>query len=409
MGDDNRFAEAAHAARRALAKGSDAPETMLVLGRALQGLGRFDEADAAFAEAIARRPSYADAHADLAQLRWMRGAGAGAATLVLDRAMAAAPLDPSLTLAKARVLEFTGDPDAAYALVRRALAAGVVDGRLEIVAAELCRTTDPAAGLAHAERSLALGPEDFAALTTLCEANLAAGRPEAADMLAADLRQRNPRDQRAVALQATAWRLLGDPRYRELYDYERLVHAWTIDTPPGWATLHAYLADLAASLDALHRLKAHPIGQSLRGGIQTTQNLDRVDDPVVKAFFAAIAGPIRRHLAAIGERGDTRFHGAWSVRLQPNGFHVNHLHPMGWISSACYVAVPPAVESGHEGWIQFGEPGVPTDRTLAAEHFVKPEPGRLVLFPSYMWHGTVPFGGVAPRLTIAFDLVRAAP
>ncbi len=82
---------------------------------------------------------------------------------------------------------------------------------------------------------------------------------------------------------------------------------------------------------------------------------------------------------------------------------------MGWISSACYVAVPPAVESGHEGWIQFGEPGVPTDRTLAAEHFVKPEPGRLVLFPSYMWHGTVPFGGVAPRLTIAFDLVRAAP
>jgi hypothetical protein len=27
-----------------------------------------------------------------------------------------------------------------------------------------------------------------------------------------------------------------------------------------------------------------------------------------------------------------------------------------------------------------------------------------VLFPSYMWHGTVPFDGQAPRLTIAFDL-----
>jgi Flp pilus assembly protein TadD len=409
LGDDNRFAEAASAATRALAKGIDAPETRLVLGRALQGLGRFDEADAAFLQAIAKRPTYAEAHSDLAQLRWMRGAGAGAATLVLDRALAGAPLDAALTLAKARFLEFTGDPQAAYALVRRALAGGVVDGRLEIMAAELGRATDPAAALAHAERSLALGPEDFAALTALCEANLAAGRPEAAETLAADLRQRNPRDQKAVALQATAWRLLGDPRYRDLYDYERLVRAWTIDTPPGWSGLDAYLADLAAALDRLHRLKAHPIGQSLRGGVQTTQNLDRVDDPVVAAFFAAIAGPIRRHIAAIGERGDTRFHGAWSVRLQPGGFHVNHLHPMGWISSACHIGVPDAVANGREGWLQFGEPGVATDPPLAAEHFVKPEPGRLVLFPSYMWHGTVPFGGAAPRLSIAFDLQRAGP
>jgi hypothetical protein len=143
--------------------------------------------------------------------------------------------------------------------------------------------------------------------------------------------------------------------------------------------------------------------------VQTTQNLDRVDDPVVKAFFPAIAGPIRRHIAAIGQSGEPRFHGAWSVRLQPNGFHVNHLHPMGWISSACHLSVPAAVDSGHEGWLQFGEPGIPTDPPLPPEHFVKPEAGRLVLFPSYMWHGTIPFGGEAPRLSIAFDLVRAVP
>ena len=33
--------------------------------------------------------------------------------------------------------------------------------------------------------------------------------------------------------------------------------------------------------------------------------------------------------------------------------------------------------------------------------------GRLVLFPSYMWHGTTPITGDAPRLTIAFDAVPA--
>ena len=32
-------------------------------------------------------------------------------------------------------------------------------------------------------------------------------------------------------------------------------------------------------------------------------------------------------------------------------------------------------------------------------------PGRLVLFPSYMWHGTIPFHDAQPRTTIAFDVV----
>ena len=37
---------------------------------------------------------------------------------------------------------------------------------------------------------------------------------------------------------------------------------------------------------------------------------------------------------------------------------------------------------------------------------IEPKPGRLVLFPSTMWHGTVPFAA-GERLTVAFD-VRAA-
>ena len=38
----------------------------------------------------------------------------------------------------------------------------------------------------------------------------------------------------------------------------------------------------------------------------------------------------------------------------------------------------------------------------APRRVVEPEPGRLVLFPSYMWHGTIPFGS-GDRLTAAFD------
>ena len=62
---------------------------------------------------------------------------------------------------------------------------------------------------------------------------------------------------------------------------------------------------------------------------------------------------------------------------------------------------------GREGWLKFGEPAFATRPILPAQHFVRPEPGLLALFPSYMWHGTVPFRTDESRLTIAFDVLPA--
>jgi len=46
-----------------------------------------------------------------------------------------------------------------------------------------------------------------------------------------------------------------------------------------------------------------------------------------------------------------------------------------------------------------------TTPTLAAEYSVRPSVGLLVLFPSYFWHGTVPFRSHQARLSVAFDAV----
>ena len=46
-----------------------------------------------------------------------------------------------------------------------------------------------------------------------------------------------------------------------------------------------------------------------------------------------------------------------------------------------------------------------TTPRLAAEYSVRPSVGLLVLFPSYFWHGTVPFRSQQPRLSVAFDAV----
>jgi Putative 2OG-Fe(II) oxygenase len=128
-----------------------------------------------------------------------------------------------------------------------------------------------------------------------------------------------------------------------------------------------------------------------------------------------ITETVNRYIADLGadedhpflsrRRNGFAYSGSWSSRLRDCGFHTNHVHPMGWISSCYYVAVPDVVAdiSARQGWIKFGEPSFETG--LDIRRAIQPVPGRLVLFPSYMWHGTLPFRSQSARLTIAFDAV----
>ena len=412
LGDLGRAVEAEAVCREAMALGGDAPETWLVLARALQSQNRFEPAEGAYRQALARRPGYGEVLRDLSQLIWMRDADLAAAIAPLDLAIAAAPGDAALRRIKARLLEYAGDAEGAY----RTLVAGPLDGPGELAAAQACLGLDPQRALDHANRAAALaGAAAPAVMATQAECLLALGRPDAALEPIRALRAQEPLNQHVLAHQATAWRMLGDARYAQLYDYDAFVRPFRLATPDGWATLGDYLTDLAAALNRLHRLKTHPVGQSLRGGSQTAAPLAQSDDPAIRAFFAAIDAPIRAYMAALGQgddplrahnTGDYRIKGSWSVRLRPNGFHADHIHSDGWLSSACHIEVPPSVEGdGREGWLRFGAPpGLPH---LPAEHHVRPQAGTLVLFPSYMWHGTQPFGGEASRLTLAFDVVPA--
>ncbi|WP_158636453.1 putative 2OG-Fe(II) oxygenase [Luteimonas marina] len=103
-----------------------------------------------------------------------------------------------------------------------------------------------------------------------------------------------------------------------------------------------------------------------------------------------------------------RFVGSWSVRLASSGRHSNHIHPKGWASSAFYVALPGSVlesdSASRAGWIQFGRPLEDLGLDLPPRRVIQPRPGHLALFPSCMWHGTVPFEAPEPRLTMAFDM-----
>ena len=409
------FVEGEAAARRARARGLDAPELWLVWARAVTGQGRLVEGEALYAEAVKRRPTFDKAVAELAHAAWMRSGDRETTMKVFDQVFARTGPTPELLMQKAALLDTMGDKAAAYDTLQEALAIKD-DAAIHLPAAQLIVHWDPERALFHAERALKAQPDNPSHRAALCQVNLALGRADAAAVIAESLWQGQPENQYAIALLATAWRIMGDERYRRLYDYDALVSRSMIDTPDGWSSLDSYLADLREALKPLHTFRGHMAGQSTRHGSQTQQDLTRSADPVIRAFFKAIDYPIRRHIRALGQGGDVLrrrittaydFNGIWSIRLQPIGYHVDHIHTRGWLSSACHIELPAAVEREPEGWLRFGQPGIPTSPALPPEFQVKPVPGQLVLFPSYMWHGTVPFSGDEERLSIAFDVVPA--
>jgi len=197
--------------------------------------------------------------------------------------------------------------------------------------------------------------------------------------------------------------LEGDPRFVGVYDIaDRL--------PP--------LGELADALRRLHIMRGEHLDQSVRGGTQTDGNLFHRTDPIIARVREAICETIAEHVAHLPvadenhpllspRRDSIRFSGAWSVRLSGGGHHANHVHPYGWISSALYIVLPPDMGEAEAGFLTLGEPQAQLKLDLPPSRVVEPKPGRLVLFPSWMWHGTRPFGA-GERLTIAFDVAIPA-
>src|SRR5260221_273489 len=213
------------------------------------------------------------------------------------------------------------NPEQAFATTRGGLSAAPRDGPLPLQAAHLCAEMGNAAGaLQFAREADGLAPTDIAAGFGLCEALLAAGELAQADRIAAVLRAAQPRNQYAIALQATAWRLAGDPRYAQLHRYDTLVAAQRLAIPRGWTSLDAFLHDAAAELESMHAFTAHPLQQSVRGGSQLPLHAPELSRPAIAALFAGIGAAIEGYLAKRGPAAGFAISGAWGVRLRSGGY-----------------------------------------------------------------------------------------
>jgi len=386
-----------------------APENLdLLLGEVV---ARREAGEAAAIEdlrsTVAAHPTWLKGQSALAHLLWQQGDQAGF-TAEIEAALERAPGERQLWFALLSTLMRANAHAAALAVVERARPLLGRDGLLDQFEAAA------ASEAGQGERAEALfarmdwgqpGPR-IPYLRHL----LRTGRPdEAARMGEALLTQ--PQARNIWPYLSTAWRMTGDPRWAWLEGDERLTAAFDLDE------IIEMLPELAETLRGVHRAKAAPFDQTLRGGTQTEGVLLSRSEAPIKRLRAALEGAVGRFVAALPPpvaghpflsqpRSNPYLAGSWSVLLKAEGFHINHVHPEGWISSAFYVDLPVIDEEGdgHAGWLTLGQPPLELALGLEPTRFVRPKPGRLALFPSMMWHGTAPFAK-GERLTVAFDVL----
>ena len=86
------------------------------------------------------------------------------------------------------------------------------------------------------------------------------------------------------------------------------------------------------------------------------------------------------------------------------GYQKSHIHPAGWLSGVFYLKVPKFLNK-NEGSIEFALYGYdyPNDKNLP-NLIHKPKIFDIALFPSSLFHRTIPFSSQEERQVIAFDL-----
>jgi len=382
---DSGSPDAPRAYKAVLAERPDLLDGHETYARLMPQIGRSEEALDTYFAALARHPTAELYHSALASAQAIGDAEA------VDRWAAEAERKfgtaPQFDLYRALSRRMRGDTPEALKLMEPLAAAGYVP------ALSQCAET-------------ALMLHDF----------------DAAERHALAATEANAVDQSAWAALTVVWRMKEDPREHWLADYERFVMPIEIEPPSGDRA--EFMAAVAGELHALHNVTHQPADQSLREGTQTRGNLFDRRSPMIQALAGQIRRQVEERIAELPSdaahpflsrnTSHARFIGSWSVRLRSGGYHVSHIHQEGWLSSALYVQLPDSVvEAGRsaaagepsDGALTFGVPSAQFGLDLSPRRIERPEVGRLVVFPSYFWHGTLPFRSESPRLTVAFDMV----
>lgn len=343
--------------RRAIAQAPDDATLRVHLGKALSESGRETEAGESYRAAIAIDSRRADAHADLGVLRQREG-------------------------------DLPGAVESYREAIRLGTSAPLVHFNF---ATALRQQGELAEAIALAERAANRMPAQPAPRILLAELRLQTGDAEGALEECRHCLRHEARNRHAMALEALALARIGDHEAsRALLDLERLVRLRRMEAPPPYREVKDFDADLARALTDI----GNGTASSDRSHPTRSHELFRGAGGAPGALAARFAEAAKWYLDHRPHDDRHRF-----LRWRPRDFHVEgdvlclpggacsetEIRERGWVSGV--YAVTPGGASCEPPVVELGAPP-PRHRGSSrfAERRIALDPGRLVLFPSYLFH-----------------------
>ena len=394
---------------------------VLQQAQALLKAGHMAEAERLYRRVLAGQPGHPAALHGLAMLAQQAGDLAAAESL-LGQAVAGSPSSAPLHSALGLVRQAQDKPAAAAESFRQAIALQRQDfANYGNLGNALQDSGDLEGAIAAYRKGLALRPGHPGLATNLAAALLKRGEAAEARQQLEGVLAQEPQNVRALAYLTTVLQELGaDAEADRLLDLERLTWRGALPVPQGYANLEAFNAALADAIRAHPTLtwSADPKRRAVREGAVTGDILSQPTGTIAD-FKQSLCQAIDAYVAGLPDDAGHPFLGrkprtyallGWGNVLRAQGHQAPHVHNLGWLSGVYYVTVPDFGEGTQagdepEGAIEFGRPGYDLPiRFTPNNALIAPVAGQAIFFPSYFWHGTVPFARDVERISLAFDL-----
>ncbi len=194
---------------------------------------------------------------------------------------------------------------------------------------------------------------------------------------------------------------------RNPMDFVQLTQIQELSTPN--SPLLRLLLDDVKNLSIAERKQGR-----LYYGIQSAGNLLQRSEPSFQKLAALIRAKViayQKHFSGSEETlirlfpTELEFASSWYLRMKQGGYLTSHIHEEGWISGCVYLQLPDKMDH-HEGSFEYGVDGddYPRLHDDFPNRIVDQQVGDLVLFPSSLFHRTIPFHSEQERICIAFDI-----
>lgn len=404
-------------------EGDKIAELRLNRGCAYADLLELEKSETEFLQAIQLNPALTDAHENLNKLYWEIGEKDKVMQSYTAAGLTQADSE-QMRLSYIGLLSHIGEEDQAKRSLKEAQQKFGDLPSFQYVEASLCAADGDYLKAKHTlQKAVDSMPHEAAFHLDMAKYNIYLEEYEKALGHLDQVENITPDDQTLWAYRGICWKLLGDARHDWLNNYDLLVRDMLLPVPEGYDDRAHFIRVLADQIATFHKTKHHPLDQSLRHGTQSSFFLLGHESQVIQDLKKSLTQAVAEYLAPLpadgkhpflrrvpADRGFT-FSGSWSVRLKSEGFHVNHMHPEGWLSGPSYIEVPDVIspnDPARGGWVKFGETGLNLgDDKEEVAKAVCPQAGHVVFFPSYIWHGTYPFESEEMRTTAPIDVMPA--